>query len=221
MTKLGTWIMASFDPKFAHLRAIPWACARVTHDINLHVIPWPVCRPGQGRRQVSPQVHPCPWRNWGRGWLPQLVLPHIAMKAKLTFTMMYCALDPRHAMDIIHAWVNTPEPKLIDLLSNNVQGFLRWCLGMLLGNPAACKQEQCGGHRSQITRPKLWPISGMFSTQFSNLILANMLLTFQTMQRRRGGRHCWSYGGNDGDIFAMMSFNFHSKFRHCWSSLQP
>lgn len=45
-------------------------------------------------------------------------------------------------MDIIHAWVNTPEPKLIDLLSNNTQGFLRWCLGMLLGNPAACKQEQ-------------------------------------------------------------------------------
>ena len=64
------------------------------------------------------------------------------MKAKLTFTMLYCALDPRHAMDIIHAWVNTPEPKLIDLLSNNTQGFLRWCLGMLLGNPAACKQEQ-------------------------------------------------------------------------------
>lgn len=66
----------------------------------------------------------------------------VAVRAKLTFTMLYCALDPRHAMDIIHAWVNTPEPKLIDLLSNNVQGFLRWCLGMLLGNPAACKQEQ-------------------------------------------------------------------------------
>ena len=66
----------------------------------------------------------------------------VAVRAKLTFTMMYCALDPRHAMDIIHAWVNTPEPKLIDLLSNNTQGFLRWCLGMLLGNPAACKQEQ-------------------------------------------------------------------------------
>ena len=66
----------------------------------------------------------------------------VAVRAKLTFTMMYCALDPRHAMDIIHAWVNTPEPKLIDLLSNNTQGFLRWCLGMLIGNPAACKQEQ-------------------------------------------------------------------------------
>ena len=66
----------------------------------------------------------------------------VAVRAKLTFTMLYCALDPRHAMDIIHAWVNTPEPKLIDLLSNNTQGFLRWCLGMLLGNPAACKQEQ-------------------------------------------------------------------------------
>ena len=64
------------------------------------------------------------------------------MKAKLAFTVLYCALDLRHAIDIIHAWVNTPEPKLIQLLSNNAQGFLRWCLGMLIGNPAACKDEQ-------------------------------------------------------------------------------
>ena len=64
------------------------------------------------------------------------------VKAKLTFTMLYCALDPRHAMDIIHAWVNQEEPKLIQLLSNNAHGFLRWCLGMLIGNPAACKDEQ-------------------------------------------------------------------------------
>jgi hypothetical protein len=102
-----------------------------------------------------------------------MLLLDIDVRAKLTFTMMYCALDPRHAMDIIHAWVNAPEPKLINLLSNNAQGFLRWCLGMLLGNPAACKHEQWWSskptHKAEIVaniRSDFYPVFQPYLSQY-------------------------------------------------------
>ena len=63
-------------------------------------------------------------------------------QVRLTFMFLYMALAPANAMDILTAWVNSNDPKISHLLSNNAQGFFRYLVGFHISNPVVAAQPQ-------------------------------------------------------------------------------
>jgi hypothetical protein len=57
-------------------------------------------------------------------------------QVRLTFMFLY------NAMDIMTTWVNSNDPKISHLLSNNTQGFFRYLVGFHISNPVVAAQPQ-------------------------------------------------------------------------------
>jgi hypothetical protein len=63
-------------------------------------------------------------------------------QVRLTTLFLYMALAPANAMDILNAWVNSEDPKICFLLSNNAQGFFRYLVAMHISNPVVAAKPQ-------------------------------------------------------------------------------